>query len=84
MKKNYAALRVGNYRISENVSIFRLYMYRLFTIAVQKDQIENRTPKMLISPFKFKLYVYFDCCFIFKTPITQNSKIICFANWRKR
>ena len=40
-----------------------------------KDQIENRTPKMLILRFKFILYDYFDSCLIFKTLINQNSKI---------
>ena len=41
------------------------------------DQIENQTPKMLISRFKYILYGYFDRCLLFETPITQNSKITC-------
>ena len=44
-----------------------------------KDQIKNRTPKRLISRFKFIHYDYFNRCLIVKTPITQNSKITCFA-----
>ena len=39
-----------------------------------KDQIDNRTPKVLISRFKYGLYDYFDSCLIYKTPITQNAK----------
>ena len=38
------------------------------------DQIENRTPKMLISRSKFIYYRYFNSCSIFKTPITQIAK----------
>ena len=49
-----------------------------------KDQIENRTTKVLISRFKYILYDYFDSCLIFKTPITQNSKTTYFANLWKR
>ena len=44
-----------------------------------KDQIKMRTPKMLIWLFKFILYDYLDSCLIFKTPITQNSKITCLS-----
>ena len=53
-----------------------------FKYCIPTDQIENRTLKMFILRFKFILYGNFDSCFIFKTPITQNSKITCFANWR--
>ena len=56
----------------------------LFTITVKKDQIENRTPKMQNSRFKFICYSYLDSCLNYKTPITQHSKITCFASWRKR
>ena len=59
-------------------------MYLLLTITVKKRKKEKRTPKMLISRFKFILYDYFDSCLILKTPITQNNKIACFVNWRKR
>ena len=31
-----------------------------------KDKIENRTPTMLISRFKFIRYDYFDSCLILK------------------
>ena len=48
------------------------------------DQIENSTPKMLISRFKIIHYDYFDSYHIVKTPITQNSKVTCFVNWRKQ
>ena len=40
-----------------------------------KDQIKNRTPKMLILRFKFIPYGYFDSCLMVKTPITENSNI---------
>ena len=46
-------------------------MYILLTIT--DSQIENRTPNVLISRFKYIHYDYFDSCVIFKTPITQNS-----------
>ena len=58
-------------------------MYILFSILCAKDQIKNRTPKMLNSRFKFICYSYLDSCLNFKTPITQHSKITCFASWRK-
>ena len=59
------------------MSIFKFYQNIHVHIAYYhyaKDQIENRTPKVLISQFKYILYDYFDSCLIFKTPITQNSK----------
>ena len=75
------------YQISENVSIFKFYQnIHVHTAYYQcaKDQIENRTPKVLILRFKYILYDYFGSCLIFKTPITQNSKTICLANLWKR
>ena len=62
----------------------RIYMLAIAYYHYAKGQIEKQTPKMLISRFKNILYDYFDSCLIFKTPITQNSKITCFVNWRKR
>ena len=80
-------MAVGIYQISGTVSIFTFYQNIHVHIAYYhcaKDQIEIRTPKMLISRFEFILYDYFDSCLIFKTSITQNSKITCFANLWKR
>ena len=78
-------IAVGIYRISENVSNFKFYQnVHIAYYHCAKDHIENRTPKMLISRFKSILHDYFDSCLIFKTPITQNSKITCFANLWKR
>ena len=37
-------------------------MYILFTMTVQKYQIENQTPKILNSLFKFICYSYLDSC----------------------
>ena len=54
-------------------------MFILLTITVQKNLFENRTPKMLILRYTFILYDYFDSCLTFKTPITQNRKVKCFA-----
>ena len=59
-------------------------MYILLTITVQKIKSKTQIPKMLILQFKFILYDYFDSCLIVITPITQNSKITGFVNWRKR
>ena len=75
--------------------IFKFYqnIHVLYTCTIQvhvayyhctKDQIEKRTPKVLISLFKCILYDYFDSCLIFETLITQYSKITCFANLWKR
>ena len=52
-------IAVGIYRFSEFVSIFNFYRNIHVHIAYYhcaKDQIENRTPKMLISRFKCILY----------------------------
>ena len=76
-----------NIRILENVSIFKFYQNIHVHIAYYhgvKYYIGNRTPRVLISRFKHILYDYFDSCLIFKTPITQNSKTTCFANFVKR
>ena len=67
----------GIYRNSENVSIFKFYQNIHVHIAYYncaKDQIENRTPKVLISRFKYILYEYFDSCLIFETPILKIAK----------
>ena len=57
----------------------RIYIEHIAYCHCAKDQIENRTPKVLISRFKFILYNYFDSCLIFKTPITQKSVLFCFG-----
>ena len=57
--KGVDRIAVGIYRFSKNVSIFKCYQNIHVHIAychVAKDQIENRTPKILISRFKFILY----------------------------
>ena len=87
MTRYLKGIAVRIYRISENVSIFKFYQNIHVHIAYYhcaKNQIENRTPNVLISRFKYILYDYFDSCLIFKTPITQNSKTTCFANlWKQ-
>ena len=39
-----------------------------------KDQIENRTPKVLISRFKYILYDYFDTCLFLKRRLLKIAK----------
>ena len=73
---------------SRNIPNFRKCVYfKIVHIAYchcAKDQIEYRTPEVLISRYKSLLYDYFDSFLIFKTPITQKSKTTCFANLWKR
>ena len=57
--KGVDRIAVGIYRILKNVSIFNCYQNIHVHISYcygAKDQIENRTPKILISRFKFILY----------------------------
>ena len=70
-------IAVGIYRISENLSIFRFYLnipVHIVYYHCAKDQIENQTPKMLISQFKFILYGYFDSCLILKRRLLKIAK----------
>ena len=70
----YSSRNIPNFRKCVSVKFYQNIHVHIAYYHCEKDQIENRTPNMLISRFKFLLYDYFDSYLIFKTPITQNSK----------
>ena len=77
----YSSRNIPNFRKCVYFYILPEYIHEhIAYYHCAKDQIENRTPKVLISRFKYILYDYFDSCLIFKTPMTQNSKSTSFAN----
>ena len=51
-----------------------MHILVLLTITVQKDQIKNRTPNVLISRFKYILYDYLSAVLFLKRRLLKIAK----------